>query len=158
LRLVAQALPRAVPTPRPGVLPGAVRGRRGHAVGPPRSQRHAAPRGAVVTAARRPKASVGTWSVNHNPFGRAHVLAELLADEFEVELVGFDFPAHGRGVWEPLRDTVFPVRSFGGTAFPAHHDLLQAVGTTIDADVIVVSKPRLSAIAVAAFAKQAAAR
>ena len=102
----------------------------------------------------RPKVAVVTWSVNHNPVGRAHVLAELLAREFEVEIIGFDFPVHGNGVWAPVRGGRIPVKSYAGSAFPQQFDLMRAVGRTLDADGVLVSKPRLPAITVAAFAKE----
>jgi len=107
-----------------------------------------------MTRSRRPKVAVVTWSVNHNPVGRAHVLAELLAGEFDVEIVGFDFPAHGHGVWAPVRGGRIPVRSYAGSAFPAQFDVMRAVGRTLDADAVLVSKPRLPGITVGAFAKE----
>lgn len=106
-----------------------------------------------MSAVRRPKVAVVTWSVNHNPLGRALVLAELLATEFEVEIVGFDFPVHGSGVWAPARGSRIPIRSYAGTSFPEQFEVLRAVGRTLDSDAILVSKPRLPAITVAAVAK-----
>lgn len=106
-----------------------------------------------MSALRRPKVAIVTWSVNHNPLGRALVLAELLAGEFEVEIVGFDFPVHGSGVWAPARGSRIPIRSYAGRAFPEQFEVLRAVGRTLDADAVLVSKPRLPAITVAAFAK-----
>jgi glycosyltransferase involved in cell wall biosynthesis len=108
-----------------------------------------------MSTPRRPKIAVVTWSVNHNPVGRAHVLAELLAHEFDVEIIGFDFPAHGRGVWAPVRDGRIPIKSYAGAAFPEQFDLMRAVGTGLAADAVLVSKPRLPSIAVGAFAKEA---
>ena len=107
-----------------------------------------------MSRSRRPKVAVVTWSVNHNPVGRAHVLAELLAGEFEVEIVGFDFPVHGNGVWAPVRGGRIPVKSYAGSAFPEQFDLMRAVGRTLDADGVLVSKPRLPGITVGAFAKE----
>jgi len=103
----------------------------------------------------RAKVAVVTWSVNHNPVGRAHVLAELLAHGFDVELVGFEFPAYGPGVWPPLRTSRIPIRSYFGAPFPQQLDLMQAVGRTLEVDAVLVSKPRLPGVAVGAFAKQA---
>jgi glycosyltransferase involved in cell wall biosynthesis len=105
--------------------------------------------------AKRGRLAVVTWSVNHNPIGRAHVLAELLAHSFDVELVGFEFPAYGAGIWPPLRESRIPIRSYFGAAFPQQLDLMQAVGRTLDVDAVLVSKPRLPGLAVGAFAKEA---
>lgn len=102
---------------------------------------------------RRPKVAVVTWSVNHNPIGRAHVLAELLSHDFDVELVGFEFPAFPAGIWEPLRTSRIPVRSYAGTNFPAQLDLMEVVGRNLDADAVVVSKPRVPGFGVGVFAK-----
>jgi len=112
----------------------------------------------VVKGGRRAKIAVVTWSVNHNPVGRAHVLAELLSAEFDVEIVGFDFPVHGHGVWAPVRDGRIPVKSYAGLPFPEHFELMRAIGRTLDADAVLVSKPRLPAMGLAAFAKQSRQR
>lgn len=103
----------------------------------------------------RPKVAVVTWSVNHNPIGRAHVLAELLARDFDVELVGFEFPAFPPGVWEPIRGSSVPVRSYAGTTFPEQLDLMQVVGRNLGADAVVVSKPRIPGFGLGVFAKEA---
>jgi glycosyltransferase involved in cell wall biosynthesis len=102
----------------------------------------------------RGRVAVVTWSVNHNPIGRAHVLAELLSHSFDVELVGFEFPSYGTGIWPPLRESRIPIRSYFGAAFPQQLDLMQAVGRTLDVDAVLVSKPRLPGLAVGAFAKE----
>lgn len=107
---------------------------------------------------RRPKVAVVTWSVNHNPIGRAMVLAELLAHEFDVEVIGFDFPAHGRGVWAPIRESAIPVKSYAGASFPQQFALMQAIGSSLEADAVLVSKPRLPGIALGALVKEARQR
>lgn len=101
------------------------------------------------------KVAVVTWSVNHNPLGRAHVLGELLAHEFDVEIVGFEFPAFGPGIWAPLRDSGITIHSYMGSGFPAQFDLMEEVGRHLDADAVVVSKPRLPGLGVGFIAKEA---
>ena len=105
--------------------------------------------------ATRGRVAVVTWSVNHNPIGRAHVLAELLAHSFDVELVGFEVAGYGAGIWPPLRESRIPIRSYFAAAFPPQLELMQAVGRTLDVDAVLVSKPRLPGLAVGAFAKEA---
>ncbi len=107
-----------------------------------------------MSAGRRRKVAVATWGVNHNPVGRAHVLAELLAHTFDVEIVGFEFPAHGTGVWAPVRDGRIPIKSYAGAPFPQQLELMQAVGRSLDVDAVLVSKPRLPGLALGAFAKE----
>jgi glycosyltransferase involved in cell wall biosynthesis len=108
-----------------------------------------------MTSTRRPKVVVATWAVNHNPIGRAHVLAELLSHNFDVEIVGFEFPAYGSGVWPPVRNGRIPVTAHAGTAFPEQLDIMESVGRALHADAVLVSKPRLPGLAVAALAKEA---
>ena len=102
----------------------------------------------------RAKVAVVAWDVGHNPFGRAHLLADLLRDHCDVELWGAQFDRYGSTIWPPLRDTTIPVRRFPGSSFPQFLDTLDDVARRIDADVIVVSKPRLPSLALGAMAKE----
>lgn len=105
------------------------------------------------------KVAVITWSVNHNPVGRAHVLAELVARAgFDVEIVGYEFPAYGSGVWAPVRDGRIPIKVYAGESFPEQLELMHAVGRTLKADAVLVSKPRLPGLATGAFAKESCPR
>ena len=36
-----------------------------------------------------PRVAVIAWDMGHNPYGRAHLLAEALSRRYEVSLVGF---------------------------------------------------------------------
>ena len=49
----------------------------------------------------RTKVAVLSWDVGHNPFGRAHLLADLLRDRFDVELWGAQFERYGSDIWMP---------------------------------------------------------
>jgi glycosyltransferase involved in cell wall biosynthesis len=107
-----------------------------------------------MTSVRAEKIAVVTWAVNHNPIGRAHVLAELLTPTFDVEIIGFEFPAYGRGVWPPVRDGSIPVKRHPGSNFPEQLERMEDVARTIEADAVLVSKPRLPGVSTAALAKQ----
>jgi glycosyltransferase involved in cell wall biosynthesis len=99
------------------------------------------------------KVSVLCWDMGHNPLGRAHVLADVLREEFDVEIVGPHFDRYGTSLWEPLRDSLVPMRTFRGTRFPDHLATMDEVAERIDGDVIYVSKPRLPSLGMGALAK-----
>src|SRR5262249_10196314 len=101
------------------------------------------------------KVAVLAWDVGHNPFGRAHLLADLLSDRFDVELWGAQFERYGTGVWPPLRDTKLPVRRYAGATFPAFFDTMEQVAKRIDADVLYAAKPRFPSLGISALAKEA---
>jgi len=103
----------------------------------------------------RPKVAVIAWSVSHNPVGRAYLLAELLARRYDVDLVGARFEQFGPGIWPPLEDAAVPIRSFRGGSFPEHHQRMMDVVESIDADALVVCKPRLPSVALGVLAKAA---
>ncbi|MEQ1785428.1 MAG: glycosyltransferase [Acidimicrobiales bacterium] len=111
-------------------------------------------RAARRDAGDRAKVAVIAWDVGHNPFGRAHLLADLLREEFEVELWGAQFERYGTGIWPPMRDTTIPVRRFRGSSFPEFLDTLDAAARRLDVDAIYVSKPRLPSLALGVLAKE----
>ena len=113
-----------------------------------RSRRDARARG------DRAKVAVLAWDVGHNPFGRAHLLADLLRDHYEVELWGPQFERYGSDIWPPLRGTTIPVHRFAGGPFPEFLSTLDDMARRIDADALWVSKPRLPSLGLGALAKQ----
>ena len=68
----------------------------------------------------RPKVAVIAWDVGHNPLGRAHCLAEILARRFDVEIWGTQFERYGDRIWAPLEKPEIPIHSFDGRSFPQH--------------------------------------
>jgi glycosyltransferase involved in cell wall biosynthesis len=121
--------------------------------GPPVEQLRRA-RATARAAGARTKVAVLAWDVGHNPFGRAHLLADLLRDRFDVEMWGTQFDRYGSAVWRPLRQTSIPVRRLPGGTFPDYLATLEDAAARIDADVLYVSKPRLPALALGVLAKQ----
>ncbi|MGQ0830567.1 MAG: glycosyltransferase [Microthrixaceae bacterium] len=109
---------------------------------------------AARTQGERTKVAVLAWDLGHNPFGRAHLLADLLKADFDVEVWGSQFDRYGTGIWAPLRDTKIPVRRLPGRSFPEFLDTLEDAARRIDADAIYVSKPRLPSLALGVLAKE----
>ena len=110
----------------------------------------------VAPASReaRIKVSVIAWDVGHNPLGRAYLLADVLRNEYEVELIGAHFPRFGTEVWKPLQDARrVTLKTFRGANFPEHLGKMEDVAEQIEGDVIYVSKPRLPSLELAILAK-----
>ena len=102
----------------------------------------------------RTKITVITWDLGHNPLGRAYLLADVLRHNYDVDLVGAQFPRFGNEVWEPLRNcSRVAVKSFPGSNFPEHFKRMEDIARQIEGDVIYVSKPRLPGLELAILAK-----
>ena len=100
------------------------------------------------------KISVIAWDVGHNALGRAHLLADVLRNQYRVEVIGANFSRYGDRIWEPLRTgSRVPIRSFPGENFPGHFQRMNTIAKQIDGDVIYVSKPRLPSMELAILAK-----
>lgn len=121
---------------------------------PPPAEEQRATRRAARARGDRAKVAVVAWDIGHNPFARAHLLADVLSDRFDVELWGSQFERYGADIWLPLRGTSIPVRWFPGRSFPGHLDAMEAAARHIDADAIYVSKPRLPSLALGVMAKE----
>ncbi|MDP9019718.1 MAG: glycosyltransferase, partial [Actinomycetota bacterium] len=117
-----------------------------------RCEEQARPRPAGAPGRRR-SVSVIAWDTAHNPLGRAHVLAELLRDRYDVEVVGAEFEQFGTGVWAPLKGMDLALRTFPGGPFPEHLGRMEAFAPTVTADAVVVSKPRLPSYLLGILAK-----
>jgi glycosyltransferase involved in cell wall biosynthesis len=130
--------------------------RRGDAA-PPEAPDTADPgaRAARATTRRsRPKVAVVAWDVGHNPLGRAHTLAGILARRYDVEIWGAQFPRYGSDVWAPLRDSALPIRVFPGHEMPEHLAEMRRIAQEIDVDAVYVSKPRFPSLGLGILAKE----
>ncbi len=94
----------------------------------------------------KPTVMIISWDVTHNALGRAYMLAEALSKNYKPYIVGFIFKSHGNSVWAPLKDTKIPLSTYPGSNFPAFSETLQKAASEIDADVILVSKPRIPSL------------
>ncbi len=102
----------------------------------------------------RAKVAVIAWDVGHNPLGRAHCLAEILARRFDVEIWGTQFERYGDRIWAPLEKPEIAIHSFDGRSFPQHLSAMEAVAERIDADAVWISKPRFPSLGLGVLAKQ----
>ena len=100
------------------------------------------------------KITVVAWDLGHNPLGRTYLLADVLRNDYDVELVGANFPRFGSDIWKPLRNcSRVTIKSFPGANFPEHFNHMEDIARQIEGDVIYVSKPRLPSIELAILAK-----
>lgn len=90
------------------------------------------------------KISILTPDFSNNCYGRAWLLANLLSDEFDIEIIGPDF---GRGLWKPMAEVsqfekkIVPLRADGSPDIRKH---LECIG----GDVIYASKPLFNSFGV----------
>lgn len=105
-------------------------------------------------ADRKLRISVIGWDLCHNPLGRSYLLADLLRESYEVDLIGARFPRYGNQLWEPIRGCHrVDIKSFRGMNFPDHFFAMNEVAKQISGDILLVSKPRLPALELAILAK-----
>lgn len=91
----------------------------------------------------RPTVTILSHDLSNNCLGRAHVLAQLLAPAFDVEIVG---PREGDAVWLPLREqTEIPVRDLGRCGV---EDVVDAV----TGDLVYAVKPKSTSMLAAVAA------
>jgi glycosyltransferase involved in cell wall biosynthesis len=109
----------------------------------------------ATTRRSRPKVAVLAWEVGHNPLGRAHTLAGILARQYDVEILGARFTRYGSEIWAPLRDSALPIRVFPGHPMPDHLAEMRRIAQEIDADAVYVSKPRFPSLGLGILAKEA---
>ena len=150
---------------RPGTRPRAVRrnspprGGHGSPSGTSRKQpkdTDAPARSRGRTVASRPvvRISVVAWDLGHNALGRAYMLADLLRNRYDVEVIGANFPLFGDAIWEPLRTgSRVAIKRFPGAMFPDHFRTMEEIARSIEGDLIYVSKPKLPALELAILAK-----
>ena len=127
---------------------------REHRKEPQSGRTQSAARGKSVGSEAKPRITVIAWDLGHNPLGRTYLLADVLRHDYDVELIGANFPRFGNEVWEPLRNSSrVTIKSFPGGNFPEHFKRMEDVAQQIDGDVIFVSKPRLPSLELAILAK-----
>ncbi|MBS7534933.1 glycosyltransferase [Ancylobacter sonchi] len=95
---------------------------------------------------QRRKAIVVCWDLGHNCAGRAYVVADLLARDYDVEIVGALFPRFGTEVWEPLRTAQMKIRAFPSSSTADFLSKARKEAARARPDLVVVCKPRLPGI------------
>jgi glycosyltransferase involved in cell wall biosynthesis len=83
---------------------------------------------------------VVAWDLAHNGVSSAFMLADVLGRDHDVEIIGPSFL--GAEIWEPIRATEIPIRSFPGRALPGFIEDAERFVSSMEADVIYASKPR----------------
>ena len=128
---------------------------RGFATNPHRSRRSgtsAAQLGLEVIGRRSP---CSRWDVGHNPLGRAHLLADLLRDRFDVEIWGAQFERYGTDIWLPHPRLAHPDPAVSrAPTSRSSCERWSGSPRRIDADAIYVSKPRFPALGLGVIAKE----
>ncbi len=84
--------------------------------------------------------------LSQNALGRAHLLAEILARDFEVEMVGTRF---GETLWLPARSGSIPMHAVAGARWPAYAVRMRELLQRIRGDVVYAMKPLLASFGVA---------
>jgi glycosyltransferase involved in cell wall biosynthesis len=84
--------------------------------------------------------------LSQNALVRAHLLAEILARDFEVEMVGTQF---GETLWAPARSGSIPIHAVPGAPWPAYALRMRELLGRIRGDVVYAMKPLLASFGVA---------
>lgn len=96
------------------------------------------------TQSQTPTIAVISWCLSHNALGRAYMLAEALSSRCQVKLIGFIFD--NKPIWEPVKNSSIPITSYQGSSFPEFANILEKAALDIDADIILVCKPRIPSL------------
>jgi glycosyltransferase involved in cell wall biosynthesis len=105
------------------------------------------PKSAIAKRSRgKPRMAVVCWSLGHNALGRAHSIAELASQDYDVELLGTLVPRHGVDLWPPMRDIAIPIRGFVARDMATYLSAIRDLPATEPYDVVCVSKPRLPSL------------
>jgi glycosyltransferase involved in cell wall biosynthesis len=98
--------------------------------------------------------AVVAWDMCHNPVGRAFLLADMMAREQRVELVGPTFQFYGGQIWPPIAGSNLPIRSFPATDMRSLVAGAVELANTITCDAVVVGKPRLASLLIGALIRE----
>jgi glycosyltransferase involved in cell wall biosynthesis len=100
------------------------------------------------------KISILSFDLSDNATGRADLLARLLAQRWDVEVVG---PRFGPGLWRPARDGAVTYRETpvnGARRYPGFAAQWQDLAARADGDLLYASKPRPTSYGVALLARR----
>jgi glycosyltransferase involved in cell wall biosynthesis len=98
------------------------------------------------------RVSILSYTATGNALGRAWVFAELLADDFDVELVASCRPTDQ--VWAPLRSQLAISRRWFVRTLPGFHLAAPRIARElVQGDLIIAVKPRLQTLGLALAAK-----
>lgn len=94
------------------------------------------------------KLSVGVvaWDMTHNPVGRAYLVADIIAQRHNVELLGASFPKYGSDIWAPIRGVDMTFKTFTAESFRAFVKGAMQMVKENPYDIVHVCKPRLPSL------------
>lgn len=100
------------------------------------------------------RVTILSWDLCRNHFSKAFALAEALAEDYEVQLLSFDF--FGEGVFEPVRAVrpAFETCYLRGGNFPDFFSELDRALESLRGELLYVVKPRLPSLGLALLANQ----
>jgi glycosyltransferase involved in cell wall biosynthesis len=96
------------------------------------------------------KVSILNYDLSNNSLGRAHILAQALSNNYEVEIIG---PTRGGDIWEPLRECETRIKKIPGGGFPFLLFKLPSILKKIDGDILYAVKPRFTSFGLALLKK-----
>lgn len=85
------------------------------------------------------KISIVCFDLADNALGRAELLARLLAERYEVDVVG---PQFADAIWRPVAESPIRHRGVRARRYPGFARAIPDLLALIDGDVIYASKPR----------------
>jgi len=94
------------------------------------------------------KISFLCFDLSDNSLGRAALLAQAVSGRHDVELIG---PIKPSGLWEPMKDLPFPIKTFPWKRYPAFLPTLNKMIKAIDGDIVVACKLRPTSFGVGAI-------
>lgn len=109
---------------------------------------------ALAAPAKRKRAAVIAWDLGHNPVGRAMVIYDLLARDWDVELIGPIWSRFGGKVWGPIAGSNRKVRGFACKSMEDYWPAAVAMASAADYDLVVACKPRLPSLLLGALIKE----
>jgi glycosyltransferase involved in cell wall biosynthesis len=102
---------------------------------------------------KRMRITVVAWDMAHNGVIRAYYLADMLRRQYDVTLIGANFPHHGTKIWEPIRSGDVRMRSFPGDQLPGFVERVEQAVQGIQTDLVYACKARLPSLLVAMWLK-----
>ncbi|MEO0751298.1 MAG: glycosyltransferase [Pseudomonadota bacterium] len=103
----------------------------------------------------RGRAAVVCWDLGHNPAGRAIVIYDLLAKDWDVDLVGPLWDRYGGQVWPPIARSGRSILAFQASRFEDFYPKALGFAAGQTYDLVVVVKPRLPGLLLGAMIKKA---
>jgi len=104
--------------------------------------------------AKKGRAAIICWDLCHNPAGRAIVLYDLMARDWDVELIGPLWSQFGGKVWGPIASSDRNIRTISCENLQDFYPAARAFAETNPYELVVVSKPRAPSLAIGAMIKK----